>query len=65
MQTFGELIRETPDEVRASFRVDKDTGAVASCGRLRVNAHDLPGHKKGGESECGEAVHQIITDNAP
>jgi len=32
MRTFGELIRETPDEVRASFRVDKDTGAVASCG---------------------------------
>jgi FAD/FMN-containing dehydrogenase len=32
LRTFGELIRETPDEVRASFIVDKDTGAVASCG---------------------------------
>ena len=32
MRTFGELIRETPDEVRAGFRVEKDSGAVASCG---------------------------------
>lgn len=32
LRTFGELIRETPDEVRASFRVEKDTGAVANCG---------------------------------
>src|SRR5687768_9152331 len=30
MRTFGALIRETPDEVRASFRVEKDTGAVAN-----------------------------------
>jgi FAD/FMN-containing dehydrogenase len=32
MRTFGELVRETPDEVRASFLVENDTGAVASCG---------------------------------
>jgi len=32
MRTFGELVRETPDEVRAGFLVEKDTGAVASCG---------------------------------
>jgi len=34
MHTFGELVCETPDEVRASFRVDPDAGAVASCGFL-------------------------------
>ena len=28
MRTFGELVRETPDEVRAGFRVDAETGAV-------------------------------------
>jgi FAD/FMN-containing dehydrogenase len=32
LRTFGELIRETPDAVRASFTVDKDTGAAVSCG---------------------------------
>jgi FAD/FMN-containing dehydrogenase len=32
MRTFGELVRETPDEVRAGFRVHEETGASASCG---------------------------------
>lgn len=32
MRTFGELVRETPDEVRAGFFVDPETGASASCG---------------------------------
>ena len=32
MRTFGELVRETPDEVRAVFLVDAATGASASCG---------------------------------
>jgi FAD/FMN-containing dehydrogenase len=34
MRTFGELIRETPDEVRAGFFVDPDRGAVAGCGHF-------------------------------
>lgn len=32
LRTFGELIRETPDEVRALFLVDKNDGVVVSCG---------------------------------
>ena len=32
MRTFGELVLETPDEVRAVFTVDPDTGAAARCG---------------------------------
>ncbi len=32
LRIFGELIHETPDEVRASFSVNKTSGAVASCG---------------------------------
>jgi FAD/FMN-containing dehydrogenase len=32
LRTFGELIRDTPDEVRALFLVDKDTGAMVGCG---------------------------------
>jgi len=32
MRTFGELVRETPDEVRAGFFVDPEHGAFASCG---------------------------------
>jgi FAD/FMN-containing dehydrogenase len=32
MRTFGELVRETPDEVRAGFFVDPETGASARCG---------------------------------
>ena len=32
LRTYGELVRNAPDEVRAGFRVDKDTGASASCG---------------------------------
>jgi hypothetical protein len=32
MRTFGDLVRETPDEVRAVFLVDADTGASASLG---------------------------------
>jgi FAD/FMN-containing dehydrogenase len=34
MRAFGELIRETPDEVRAGFLVDALTGASASCGHF-------------------------------
>jgi FAD/FMN-containing dehydrogenase len=32
MRTFGELVRATPDAVRAGFFVDSETGASASCG---------------------------------
>jgi FAD/FMN-containing dehydrogenase len=32
MRTFGELVRETPDEVRAGFFVNAETGASARCG---------------------------------
>jgi FAD/FMN-containing dehydrogenase len=32
MRTFGELVRETPDEVRAGFFVNAETGASANCG---------------------------------
>ena len=32
MQMFGELVRETPDEVRAGFYVEPDTGASTRCG---------------------------------
>ncbi|MBI3791263.1 MAG: FAD-binding oxidoreductase [Gemmatimonadetes bacterium] len=32
LRTFGELVRETPDVVRAGVTVDKDTGAVISTG---------------------------------
>lgn len=32
MRTFGELVRDTPDEVRAAFTVDADTGASARAG---------------------------------
>jgi FAD/FMN-containing dehydrogenase len=32
MRTFGELVRETPDEVRAGFYVDPIAGASANCG---------------------------------
>jgi len=32
MRTFGELVRETPDEVRAVFLVNAQTGASANCG---------------------------------
>lgn len=34
MRAFGELIRETPDEVRAGFYVDPVAGASASCGHF-------------------------------
>ena len=46
MRTFGELVRETPDEVRASFRVDKDAGASASCGYLGNPAAAASYHAK-------------------
>jgi FAD/FMN-containing dehydrogenase len=32
MRTFGELVRETPDEVRAGFFVNAEAGASANCG---------------------------------
>jgi FAD/FMN-containing dehydrogenase len=31
LRTFGDLVRETPDEVRAGFYVDPESGASASC----------------------------------
>ena len=34
MRIFGDLVRETPDEVRAGFFVSAETGASASCGFL-------------------------------
>ncbi len=34
MRIFGDLVRETPDEVRASFEVSAETGASATCGFL-------------------------------
>ena len=43
---FGELIREAPDEVRAGFTVDKDTGAVASCGHYGDPAAAAAYHAK-------------------
>ena len=46
MRAFGELIRETPDEVRASFVVEKDTGAVASCGHYGDPAAAATYHAK-------------------
>jgi FAD/FMN-containing dehydrogenase len=32
MRIFGDLVRETPDEVRARFEVSAETGASATCG---------------------------------
>ena len=32
MRIFGELVRETPDEVRAGFYVEPETGASTRCG---------------------------------
>ena len=32
MRTFGELVRDTPDEVRAGFNVDAEAGASARAG---------------------------------
>jgi FAD/FMN-containing dehydrogenase len=46
MRTFGELVHDTPDEVRATFRVDKDTGAAASCGYLGDPAAAAAYHAK-------------------
>jgi FAD/FMN-containing dehydrogenase len=46
MRAFGELVRETPDEVRASFLVDKETGASASCGFLGDPAAASAYHEK-------------------
>ncbi len=34
IRIFGDLVRETPDEVRAVFEVGAQTGASASCGYL-------------------------------
>jgi FAD/FMN-containing dehydrogenase len=34
MRIFGDLVRETPDEVRARFNVSAGTGASATCGFL-------------------------------
>ena len=34
MRTFGELVRDTPDEVRAVFHVDSEAGASATCGHF-------------------------------
>jgi FAD/FMN-containing dehydrogenase len=46
LRTFGELIRETPDAVRASFSVDRDTGAAASCGHYGDPAAAAAYHAK-------------------
>jgi hypothetical protein len=46
LRIFGELIRETPDEVRASIIVDKDTGAMASCGHYGDPADAAAYHAK-------------------
>ena len=46
MRTFGELILEAPDEVRASFTVDKDTGAAVSCGHYGDPAAAAAYHAK-------------------
>ena len=46
IRTFGELIREAPDEVRASFIVDKDTGAAVSCGHYGDPAAAASYHQK-------------------
>ena len=46
LRIFGDLIREAPDEVRASFTVDKDTGAEASCGHYGDPAAAAAYHAK-------------------
>jgi FAD/FMN-containing dehydrogenase len=46
LRIFAELIREAPDEVRASFTVDKGTGAVASCGHYGDPAAAAAYHAK-------------------
>ena len=62
MRTFGELVRETPDEVRASFQVDKNTGAVASCGHFGDPAAAVAYHAtwkaafRGVEPQLGDSI---------
>jgi FAD/FMN-containing dehydrogenase len=46
LRIFGELVREAPDEVRAVFTVDKDTGAMASCGHYGDPAAATAYHAK-------------------
>jgi FAD/FMN-containing dehydrogenase len=46
MRAFGELIGDTPDEVRASFIVEPDTGAVVSCGHYGDAAAAAAYHAK-------------------
>jgi hypothetical protein len=46
LRIFGSLICEAPDEVSASFIVDKDTGAVASCGHYGDPAAAAAYHAK-------------------
>lgn len=46
LRTFGELIGDTPDAVRASFTVDKDAGATATCGHYGEPAAAAAYHAK-------------------
>lgn len=42
LRTFGELVRNAPDEARAGFFVDPESGASASCGfRGNASAADI------------------------
>ena len=46
LRIFGELVREAPDEARASFRVDEMTGAAAHCGHYGDSAAAAAYHAK-------------------
>ncbi len=46
LRIFGELIRDVPDDARAGFSVDKNTGAVASCGHYGDSAAVAAFHAK-------------------
>ena len=60
LRTFGELIRDTPDEVRAGFRVEKDTGAVASCGYYGDPATAAAYHAKWKEDSATSKIPTIV-----
>ena len=63
LRTFGDLIRETPDEVRASFTVDKDTGAAVSCGHYGDPATAAEYHAKW--KAAFRSVEPSINDSIP
>ncbi len=46
VRTFGDLVRDTPDQVRAGFNVDTNVGAVVSCGHYGDAAAAAAYHAK-------------------